>query len=522
MKNITWLFVLFFAFTGFYSTFAQIPNIAWDKTIGSSGEDKAYAVVSTTDGGLVVVGYSLEADISGDKSENSKGFDDYWIVKLNADGQKVWDRTIGGNGSEIARAVVATTDGGFVVAGDSNSGISGDKSENSRGDTDYWIVKLNANGQKVWDKTFGGSSDDYATSIITTPDGGFVVAGYSYSDTSGDKTENMRRGPLLRPDYWVVRLNASGQKIWDKTLGGYDYDYAYGVVATSDGGFIIAGSSESGISAEKSENSRGSNDAWIIKIDANGQKVWDKTFGGSSHDGATAIMASSDGGFIITGVSNSGISGDKTETNRGASDYWIIKINNSGQKIWDKSMGGDDDDACYSTALTPDNGYLITGFSFSNISGDKSENRRGSSDYWVVKLDANGQKAWDKTIGGSHIEALYGISVQALPDGGFVIASNSRSNISGEKTENSKGGYDYWIVRLAGPCPSLLTLTPVSDNIAVGNVTKKASAINGKIQASNQITGTANVIYQAKSIELIPNFKADTGAVFKAEIGGCN
>ena len=175
---------------------------------------------------------------------------------------KVWDKTIGGDRGNTARSIVATADGGFVIAGWSDSGISGDKTEASRGESDYWIVKLNSSGQKVWDRTIGGNLYDNATSIIATADGGFAIAGYSDSDISGDKTQ-VSRG---RSDYWIVKLNSSGQKVWDKTIGGNSSDDAYSIVATADGEFVIAGRSFSGISGDKTEVSRGFHDYWIVKL----------------------------------------------------------------------------------------------------------------------------------------------------------------------------------------------------------------------------------------------------------------
>jgi hypothetical protein len=428
------------------SVATQAPSKIWDKTFGGSGSDYPWATVATADGGFVIAGESI-SNISGEKSENGRGESDYWIIKINANGQKVWDKTFGGSGSDSPSAIVATIDGGFVIGGYSYSNISGDKSENSKGSLDYWIVKLNSNGQKVWDKTIGGNKGDWASDIIVTTDGSIVIGGYSNSNISGDKSENSKG--LF--DYWIVKLNSNGQKIWDETIGGDVSDILSTIVATNDGGFVLGGGSESNISGDKSENSKGDSDYWVVKLNSNGQKIWDKTFGGSRRDAianpaALTIIVTTDGGIVIAGFSNSNVSGDKSENSRGDSDYWIVKLNSNGQKIWDKTFGGGDLDIPTTIIATTDGSFVIGGYSYSNISGDKSENSKGSLDYWIVKLNSNGQKIWDKTLGGAGSDNV--ATIIATTDGSFVIAGGSASNISGDKSENSRGGNDYWVVKV--------------------------------------------------------------------------
>ncbi len=458
MKTNILLFCLFLALFAAFQAFTQAPTKVWDKTIGGSSDDFAQSIINTSDGGFVIAGYS-SSGISGDKTEANKGKSDFWIVKLNSSGQKVWDKTIGGSGDEQSYSIIATTDGGFVVAGASASGISGDKTEASKGSYDYWIVKLNSSGQKVWDKTIGGNGDDAGTySIIQTTDGGFVIAGSSTSGISGDKTE----ASAGYYDYWIVKLNSAGMKVWDKTLGGDNFDLARTVVPTTDGGFVIVGLSYSGITGNKTEANKGMADFWVVKLNSFGQKVWDKTIGGSGDDGATSVIATPDGGFVVTGSSSSGISGDKTEASKGLYDYWIVKLNSSGQKLWDKTIGGSIDDFAYSCIATSDGGFVIAGYSSSGISGDKSEINKGMSDYWIVKLNSSGQKVWDKTIGGNLDD--YGYSIITTSDGSIVVAGQSLSGISVDKSEASKGLSDYWIVKL-GTSPSPTTF----DSATSGN-----------------------------------------------------
>jgi len=230
-------------------------NIQWQNTIGGSGYDQLYSIQQTSDGGYILGGYS-NSGISGDKTESSQGDYDYWVVKLDAIGNIQWQTTIGGNDADWLYSVQQTTDGGYILGGYSLSDISGDKTEGTQGGNDYWVVKLDASGNIQWQNTIGGNNDDNLSSIQQTTDGGYILGGYSYSDISGDKTENSQGSD----DYWVVKLNASGNIQWQNTIGGSGYDQLYSIQQTSDGGYILGGYSESNISGDKTENSQGFDD----------------------------------------------------------------------------------------------------------------------------------------------------------------------------------------------------------------------------------------------------------------------
>ena len=427
------------------------PSIGRDKTIGGANLDYLGGAISTEDGGYLLAGYSL-SNASGDKSENSKGVNDYWIVKIDAQYNKLWDKTFGGANHEGLASVISTPDGGYLLGGNSVSDISGDKSENSKdilgGDVssgDYWVVKVDNQGNKVWDKTFGGNAADVLHYIVPTPDRGYLLGGFSESGVSGDKSENSKG----ERDFWIVKIDNQGNKLWDKTIGGSAGDELWRIIATADGGFLLFGNSLSDNSGDKSENSKGSSDFWIVKIDNQGNKVWDKTLGGSDSESISDAILSSDGGYLLAGSSMSDASGDKSENGRGNWDDWVVKIDAGGNKIWDKTFGGDDLDGVTSAVSTPDGGFLLAGSSLSNASGDKSENGKGSLDYWAVKIDAGGNKVWDKTIGGTEDDNL--VSTILTPDGSYLLTGSSNSNASGDKSQNSKGVFDYWIVELKEP-----------------------------------------------------------------------
>ncbi|MEK6481832.1 T9SS type A sorting domain-containing protein [Catalinimonas sp. 4WD22] len=436
------------------------PVIEWDKTIGGSDGDGHSKAILTTDGGYLLGGTSWSNE-SGDKSEASKGYSDYWVIKVDAQGNKQWDKTIGGNSYDQLNSTIQTPDGGYLLGGTSDSNASGDKSENNKSnypyeENDYWIVKIDSIGNKQWDKTIGGSGGEILRCILSTPDGGYLLAGSSQSSSSGDKSEDYKgtcEDEELRAcnhDYWIVKIDAQGNKLWDKTLGGDETDLLQSILSTSDGGYLLAGSSLSQASGDKSENSKGVFDYWIVKIDNLGNKQWDKTIGGNSYDQLNSTTQTPDGGYLLGGVSGSESSGDKSENTRGEFDYWVVKIDAQGNKQWDKTIGGRSYEELSSIITTPDEGYLLAGTSRSDASGDKSEDTKGNSyeDYWIVKIDAQGNKHWDKTIGGNSSDGLAN-AISAL-DGGYLLAGSSGSDDSGDKSEDDKGGVDYWIVKLKG------------------------------------------------------------------------
>lgn len=413
----------------------------FDKSLGGSANDEAAVVLSTTDGGYLMAGRSI-SNISNDKTDNNRGNEDYWIAKINSNGVRQWDKTFGGAGNDLVTGAVQTSDGGYLIVGRSNSNASVDKSENSRGEEDYWVVKLNANGIKQWDKTYGSSASEIMSSVIATPDGGFLLGGSSNSGAIWEKSENSY-GDW---DYWVIKIDANGKKQWDKIFGGFGRDIMERFIVTPDGGFLLGGYSNSNASMDKSESSRGDSDYWIVKVNSSGNKQWDRTFGGAGADLMNHILITQDGGFLLGGFSSSGISGDKSDINYGGRDYWIVKINSNGNKQWDKSFGGSGNEVGVALLPTLDGGFLLGGSSNSNTNDIKSENSRGGYDYWIVKIENNGSKAWDKTFGGEGDDQMYTMSGSI--DGRFLLIGYSDSNISGDKSENSRGGRDFWIVKV--------------------------------------------------------------------------
>lgn len=430
--------------TGRLPVLAQTPTKQWDKTYGGSGADHLAAMQPTPDGGFILAGYSA-SDRSGDKAQPNLGGVDCWVVKLDASGTKQWDRTFGGSDNEYVGDVQATSDGGYILLGYSASSSSGDKTQAHLGGYDYWVLKLDAHGVKEWDKTYGGSGAETGLKVRQTRDGGYLLGGSSESGSNGDKTQPSQG----QTDCWLVKLDANGTKQWDKTFGGSRQDYFGNVQQTSDGGYLLGVSSSSPSSGDKTQDNFGSYDYWVVKLDATGTKQWDQTFGGSMIDYLSAVLPTNDGGYLLAGSSASGSNGDKTQPNKGAStttDFWLVKLDATGSKQWDKTIGGNASDSPQAVHPTRDGGYLLGGNSDSGSSGDKSEPTRGQGDYWVVKVDASGTKQWDTTVGGNSTDFLR--TLHPTLDGGYVLGGWSDSGSGGEKTQPSQGGNDYWVVKL--------------------------------------------------------------------------
>lgn len=435
------------------------PSIQWQKSYGGSGEDSLGSVQPTSDGGYILAGVSTSG-ISGNKTSTNYGGYDGWLVKLDANGDKVWDKSFGGDGDEFYYGLIlrTTSDGGYILGGDSKSGISGNKTTPNFGGYDYWVVKLDANGDKLWERTLGGSGDDRLKDIQQTSDGGYVIGGDSESGVSGNKTSTNYGAS----DYWVVKLDADGNKVWDKSYGGTitstfgdGNEFLTALYQTSDGDYILAGTSSSGASGNKTSTNFSSQvwttDYWVVKVDPDGNIIWDKSFGGDNFDSLGVFQRTSDGGYILGGASYSGVSGNKSSTNYGQSDYWIVMLDGNGEKVWDKSFGGNYFDFLNSIQQTSDGGYILAGQSASPPSGNKTSPyftiNGGDYDAWIVKINANGNVVWDKSFGGTSNDGL----VAQQTSGGYLLYGWSSSDISGNRTapKLSDFGYgDAWLLKL--------------------------------------------------------------------------
>jgi regulation of enolase protein 1 (concanavalin A-like superfamily) len=344
------------------------PAVQWQKTFGGSDWDYGQSVQQTSDGGFI---------IAGSTQSFGAGSDDVYLIKTDPYGNFLWQNTFGGSHEDFGSSVQQTSDGGFIIAGYTDSfGVVGD--------CDVYLIKTDPNGDNQWEKTFGGNDNDYGRLVQQTSDGGFIIAGGTSSFGAGSG------------DVYLIKTDPYGNFLWQKTFGGYGNDESFSAQQTSDGGFIIAG--------ETSSFGAGYSYVYLIKTDPNGSLLWQKTFGGSSWDYGESVQQTSDGGFIVAGVYNSGI--------EGYGKVYLIKTDPNGNLLWQKTFDGNGGDSGESVQQTTDGGFIIAGTY--NYYG------AGYGDVYLIKTDPNGDSQWQKTFGGSDWDDGY--SVQETTDGGFIIA----------------------------------------------------------------------------------------------------
>lgn len=410
--------------------FSQAPEIEWDKNFGGDFSDKANSIIQTANGNFVIAGWTRATSWDSDVDNGN----DFWIINLDKDGNVEWEKTFGGSQLDEAESVIQTNDGGFAVAGYTASS-DGDVGENN-GAFDYWVLKLDPNGALEWERNYGGTSDDEARSIIQTPDGGFVVSGYSEFDDGDYGDGNF--------DFWILKLDNNGIIEWEKNLDGSQMldrdvsqtaDRANSITHTTDGGYIVAG-----------ETFDGDYDYWIIKLDQNGSVEWENSFGGSRGEQAYSIIQLSDGTYAVAGFTGSD-DGDVSDLNGTAGfsdDFWILKLDINGNLLWEKTFGGSSSESAAALESTYDGGLIVAGHT-SSSDGDISVNK-GAEDFWILKLDEYGIIEWEKSLGGPDYDRAS--SILQTEDNGYAVAGWSASK-TGDVSGNN-GFDDIWIVKLSG------------------------------------------------------------------------
>ena len=440
-KHLLFLFIIFFfKCTDPNLTFHEGSNpssgtIELVQTFGGSKNDVAKSVVSTVDGGFAVIGYtqSLDGDITDKATENY----DFWMLKFNSEVQLEWNKTYGGSGDDRGSSLIETSDGGYVLLGYSDSS-DGDVSSNN-GNRDFWLVKINASGVLLWEKSFGYEGVDEGASIIETSDNHLMLSGVLDVTASGGEGNQGRFSTKhAGGDYWSIKITPTGDIVWSRFYGGSFTDSPTGISETLIGGFINVGGSDSN-DVDISDN-KGSYDFWIVKSDVNGDIVWEKSFGGSEIDEARDVISDGAGNHIIVGDTRS--NDQDVAFNNGAADLWAIKVSNSGELLWNSSIGGSNFDVARSISTTFNNEFIIAGSSRSS-NGDVSKNQ-GQNDAWVLRLDNSGQLLWETTIGGSEIDFSYD-AVQI--NNGTIVAVGETNSSNGDIIDN-KGFTDLLIVQI--------------------------------------------------------------------------
>ncbi|MEO0179876.1 MAG: hypothetical protein ABIN54_01040 [candidate division WOR-3 bacterium] len=369
----------------FITTNILVGQWLFAKAFGGTNWDEARSIIQTSDGGYAVAGYTYSFG-AGDY--------DFLVLKLNPDGSPVWARTFGGTSEDGAYSMTQTSDGGYAVAGYTYSF--------GAGNADLLVLKLNPDGSIHWARTFGGTSWDRAYSITQTSDGGYAVAGHTYSFGAGDD------------DFLVLKLNPDGSIHWARTFGGTSWDRAYSITQTSDGGYAVAGYTYS--------FGAGGYDLLVLKLNPDGSLAWARTFGGTDYDIASSIAQTSDGGYAVAGYTQS--------FGTGGYDFLVLKLNPDGSLAWARTFGGTSWDHASSITQTSDGGYAVAGYTESFGAGN--------GDFLVLKLNPDGSLAWARTFGGTDWDMASSIAQTA--DGGYAVAGKARSFGAGD--------YDFLVLKL--------------------------------------------------------------------------
>jgi len=363
----------------------QSLHAQWAMLYGGSGDDWANSVQQTSDGGYILAGYT---------ESFGEGHSDIWVVKLSFAGDIEWQRTYGGIQNEEAYSIQETSDGGYIVAGYTDSfGL---------GNTDIWVLKLNSEGVIEWQRTFGRSGDDWANSVLQTSDGGYIIGGSSDSFGIGSA------------DIWLIKLSSEGDVEWQNiNLLGVNI-YLRAIQETSDGGYIAAGHIHPSVN--------NSIDLLILKLDSIGRIDWERYYGGSQDDWANSIQETDDGGYFVAGYTESFGAGNL--------DFWVLKLTSAGNIDWERAYGGSGDDWANSAQQTSDGGFIVAGASDSFGAG--------FSDFWLLKLSSSGNIEWQKTYGDTGGEGAF--SIQQTDDYGFIVSGNTDSYGTGD--------FDFLVLKL--------------------------------------------------------------------------
>jgi hypothetical protein len=424
MKKLITCIVLLIQMMSFsQKSTAEVPYIEWMKKIGNSDLNTAKSIQQTTDGGYIVIGHTSSNEGEG---VSHHGGSDIWVLKLTNRGEIQWQKALGGSNDEYASSINQTKEGGYIIAGTTMS-IDGDITNKiEENGTDYWVIKLDANGNIQWQKVFGGDSYDDATDAQETADGGFIIVGSSRSNFKNEKQDGIFGG--FNDENWVIKLDKNGNIQWQKLFGSKGYDNPQSIQQTMDKGFIIVGSANNNTITSASNYNFS-----IIKLNETGDIQWQKSLGGSNDDYANCVQQTKDGGYIIGGTTQS-IDGDVINTSGGDEDFWIVKLNSSGDILWQKAFGETAKDKLYSLQQTKDDGYIMAGsHGVKDIDGI------------AIKLDDKGNIEWQKSIGGSEYDDFR--SIVQTKDNGYIIAGKSYSTDEDLKNIYSENN-GFWIIKL--------------------------------------------------------------------------
>lgn len=422
--------------------FAQAPAIDWQKCYGGSSKDIGFSVQETFDNGYVFAGQTSSNDA---QVTNNYGNIDVWVVKTNSLGTIEWEKTFGGSNEDYAHYIEQTSDGGYILTGTTLSN-DGDFTDN-HGLRDIFAIKLNNFGIIEWKKCLGGISREYGEEIHQTTDNGYIIFGRTNSE-SGDVETTY--GNI---DFWLIKLNSNGDIIWENNYGGNYDDIGLSVKETQDNGYILSGYTNS-VDGDSLGNHSFEYDCLVIKTDDQGGIEWKKVIGGVNDDYCYSIIEDGAGNFIGTGYTNS-IDGD-IQTNIGGYDGLVFKLNSIGDLVWSNTFGSIQNDALTDISLTLNGDFIVSGVYDGFI--DTSSN----SQSWLIKFNSSGDLIWENKYGGSNDDAFIRSSFTASND---IICIGQTNSNDIDVTENH-GDYDFWIVKLSPEQLSNSTFQQLEMNIS--------------------------------------------------------
>ena len=438
----------------------------WDRSYGGVGTDTLVDMVPATDGGLFIGGTGFRGEVIPLDVPCLEPFcgwawfdgaNDYFVARTDASGHTLWQQFLGGDKHEFLAGLAVGLDDNVTLAGSSISSPGGSKTAPLFGGYDAWVARLDPAGNRIWDRSFGGASTDQIGLAQKTSDGGMILCGVSFSEPGGNKSS-----PAYgQGDVWLLRLNAAGEKLWEQSLGGTSYEAPLKLFEMPDGGFLIGCGSASPISGNKTSPSLDiesplAGDFWIVRVNAQGVILWDKTFGTDSGDLLQDVQPTANGGAIFSGVR---FADPVTGFLLFPFEFRLIQIDANGTELWSKVFDTNSTSAVdwrsSRLLVMPDQGVLIGATSFAfGTNSLKTSPTYGLADCWLLRLDSRGNKLWDLSLGG---DAGDGFStLDRCHDGGFVIGitSESASSVSsGNKTHPGYGGTDFWIVKLSPELP---------------------------------------------------------------------
>lgn len=488
MKNrrlplVRFLVVMTFAMFIEKHAFSQPISIEWENNFGGTAYDQVYDVVTTNDSCYVAISYTESAD---NDVSISNGIGDFWVTKFTKTGNLIWEKNYGGSSIDFPRSIASTFDGGFILLGYTYS-LDIDVTAN-HGGSDIWVIKIDSLGNIEWEESVGGSATDFGISIVQTSDSTYIFTGSSYS-ADGDIPEHI--GSTDFADLIVGKMDSLGNLLWLKVYGWFDDDGGADIIETADGDFLVCG-----ITVVEGDDVW---DYYLLKLDADGNFLWEKNYGGSGYDYAKALIETPDKNIIITGECWSQ-DGD-VEGHHGSdySDMWTIMVDSVGNIIWQNSLGGSGADIGNDMIYCSDGTVVIAGISTTQNDGDVTGHIAPPlySNQWIVKLDSNGLIKWEKCLGGSSGERANAILRSS--DSVFIIAGDSRSNdydVSNHYFSDPVTP-DAWILKIYENCTQLKYYRD-ADGDTYGNeviYTYSCEAVEGYVLNAADCNDLDNAIY---------------------------